>query len=64
MAYNIGVMARSKAKGKDTREHKTFRDIFVLVPGKIVNISGKLKLKIYKNYYYRDEWRDTELSLL
>lgn len=63
MAYNIGVMVRSKAKGKDTREHKTFKDLFVLVPGKFVNISGKLKLKIYENYYYRDEWTATELSL-
>lgn len=63
MAYNIGVMARSKAKGKDTREHKSFKDLFVLVPGKFVNISGKLKLKIYENYYYRDEWTTTELSL-
>ena len=63
MAYNIGVMVRSKSKGKDTREHKTFKDLFVVVPGKFVNISGKLKLKIYENYYYRDEWEATELSL-
>jgi hypothetical protein len=63
MAYNIGGMVRSKAKGKDTREHKTFKDLFVLVPGKIVNISGKLKLKIYENYYYQKEWTTTEVSL-
>ncbi len=63
MAYNIGVMVRNQGKGKDTREHKTFKDLFVLVPGKFVNISGKLKLKIYENYYYRNEWEATVSSL-
>ncbi len=63
MAYNIGVMARSKASKKDTREHKTFKDRFIVVPGKLVNVAGKLKLKIYENYYYRSQWVATEVSL-
>ncbi len=63
MAYNIGVMARSKASKKDTREHKTFKDRFVVVPRKLVNVAGKLILKIYESYYYRAQWVATEVSL-
>ncbi len=63
MAYNIAVMARRKSRRHKTAEHKTFRDIFILVPGKVINCAGTIYLKIYKEYYFKKDWWHLEKSL-
>lgn len=62
MAYNIGVMARRRS-GKQRSEHNTFRNIFVVVPGKLTNIGGKLHLKIYKHFFFYKQWLTIEALL-
>lgn len=61
-AYNIGVMAR-RHSGREKSEHNTFKDMFVLVPGKLTNTAGKIHLRIYKHYYYASEWSEIEALL-
>ena len=55
-AYNISVMMRNKHKKYRKQEHKTFRDWFILVPGKIVRSGHKTEIKIYENYYCKSNW--------
>lgn len=55
-AYNISVMMRSKHKTISRQEHKTFRDWFIFVPGKIVSSGHKTEVKIYENYYCKSNW--------
>ena len=55
-AYNISVLMRRKHKNLRKQEHKTFREWFILVPGKIVRSSRVIYLKMYKHYYYQGNW--------
>ena len=55
-AYNISVIMRSKHKKFSRQEHKTFRDWFILVPGKLVSGGHKTEIKIYENYYCKSNW--------
>lgn len=63
MAYNIGVMARHRSRKQREKEHKTFSNIFVTVPGKLTNLSGKMYLRIYEQYYFYKQWLEIEVSL-
>jgi len=36
------------------RRHATFRDWFINIPGKLVKKSRHLELKIYENYYFKE----------
>ncbi len=62
-AYNISVMLRNKHKDYSHQEHATFRDWFILVPGKIVKSGRKIELKMYQNYYYKGNWLEFESYL-
>ena len=56
-------MMRNKHKKYRKQEHKTFRDWFILVPGKIVSSGHKTEIKIYENYYCKSNWLEFEESL-
>ena len=55
-AYNISVLMRTKHKRLRRQEHKTFRDWFIIVPGKLVNSGHRIEVKIYENYYCKSNW--------
>lgn len=55
-AYNISVLMRTKHKRLGRQEHKTFRDWFILVPGKVVSSGHSIEVKIYENYYCKSNW--------
>lgn len=55
-AYNISVMMRGKHIKFKRQEHKTFRDWFIIVPGKIVSSGHAKEIKIYENYYCKNNW--------
>jgi hypothetical protein len=55
-AYNISVMMRSNHKKFKKQEHQTFREWFIIVPGKIVSGGHTKEVKIYKNYYCKSNW--------
>ena len=57
-AYNISVMMRYKTRKHFSQEHNTFREWFIELPGKILTGGRQLKLKIYENYYFRDNWEN------
>lgn len=63
-SYNLSVMLRYNIKKHWKEEHNTFRDWFIELPAKILTGGRQLKMKIYENYYYRDDWicLDRELS--
>ncbi len=63
MAYNLSVMMRYKIKKFWHQEHATFRAWFINVPGKLVNKSRYLDLKIYEQYYFKDKWGKFEAQL-
>lgn len=54
-SYNISVMMRYKNKFH-RQEHKTFREWFINVPGKLVSGGHKTEIKMYKQYYQKDDW--------
>ncbi len=62
-AYNLSVMLRYKIKKYWQEEHNTFREWFIELPAKILTGSRQLKMKLYENYYYREDWEylDSEL---
>ena len=62
-AYNISVMMRSKHKQIKRQEHQTFREWFIVVPGKITSSGHTKEVKIYENYYCKSNWIEFE-SLL
>ena len=62
-AYNISVMMRNKHKRFRKQEHKTFRDWFILVPGKIVSGGHVTEIKIYENYYCKSNWLEFDYFL-
>ncbi len=55
-AYNISVMMRSKHKKFKRQEHQTFREWFIVVPGKIISGGHAKEVKIYENYYCKSNW--------
>ena len=63
-AYNLSVMMRYNMKNVWKQEHATFRDWFINLPAKLVKSGRQIKMKIYKNYYYKNRWIDFEQFLL
>ena len=59
-AYNISVMMRSKHKDIKRQEHQTFREWFIVVPGKIISGGHTKEVKIYENYYCKSNWIEFE----
>ena len=64
LAYNISIMIRY-----DTdfwawcQEHTTFRRWFICVPGKVVKSARRVTVKMPKEYYWKQKWRDFEQQL-
>jgi hypothetical protein len=57
MAYNISVLMRYEADYKTWRqEPKTFREWFIMVPGKVVTNGRDTVVKMSKHYIYKNEW--------
>jgi len=54
-SYNISVMMRYGNRFH-RQEHKTFREWFINVPGKLVAGGHKTEVKMYKQYYCKDDW--------
>ncbi len=54
-SYNISVMMRYKSKFY-RQEHKTFKEWFINVPGKLVSGGHQTEIKMYKQYYGKDDW--------
>jgi len=54
-------------KRKDGRPWKwmglSVRHVLLLVPGKLVNISGRLKLRLERSWYYRREFEGALATL-
>jgi hypothetical protein len=63
-AYNLSVMMRYKIKKYWQQEHNTFRDWFIDLPAKILTGGRQIKMKIYENYYFRDDWENLERIML
>ena len=55
-AYNISVLMRSNHKKFKKQEHKTFRNWFILVPGKLISSGRSIEIKMYENYYCKSNW--------
>lgn len=62
-AYNFSIMLRNKHQRFKKQEHATFRDWFIKVPGRLVSCARQIELKIYANYYYKDDWIEFEKHL-
>ena len=57
MAYNISVLMRYESDYKVWKqEPKTFREWFILVPGKVVTNARKVTVKMSVHYLYAIEW--------
>jgi hypothetical protein len=57
LAYNISVLMRYESDYKIWKqEHKTFREWFILVPGKVVTRARKIIVKMSKHYILSKEW--------
>ena len=63
-AYNLSVMMRYKVKKYWQQEHNTFREWFIDLPAKILTGGRQIKMKIYKDYYFRDDWENLERLML
>lgn len=63
-AYNLSIMLRYKIKKYWKEEHNTFRDWFIELPAKILTGGRQLKMKIYENYYYREDWEYLDRELI
>jgi hypothetical protein len=58
LAYNISVLMRYDSEYKVWKqEPKTFREWFILVPGKVVTNARKTIVKMSKHYIYAEKWR-------
>jgi len=67
LAYNISVMMRYETNRKFWhQEHKTFREWFIELPGKVIESGRQIKLKMYENYYHKANWLeiDQKISLM
>ena len=62
-AYNISVMLRSVSRKFLSMEHASFRDLFILIAGKIVKSSRRWHIKMYKHYFYKGNWLELERLL-
>lgn len=63
-AYNLSVMMRYKVKKYWQEEHNTFRERFIELPAKILTGGRQLKMKLYENYYYREDWEYLDIELI
>lgn len=63
MAYNLGGLVRRKTKSALTFEHKSFRDLFMNVPGYVRIRECGVKLELYKNYYFRRQWEEIDMAI-
>jgi hypothetical protein len=58
MAYNISVLMRYESDYKTWKqEPKSFREWFILVPGKVVTNARKTTVKMSIHYLYIKQWR-------
>ena len=58
MTYNISVLIRYDSDYKVWKqEPKTFREWFILVPGKVVTNARKTIVKMSKHYIYAEKWQ-------
>jgi len=57
-------MMRYKVKKHWKEEHNTFRDWFIELPAKILTGGRQTKMKIYEQYYFREDWKNFEQALL
>jgi hypothetical protein len=58
MAYNISVLIRYDSDYRTWKqEPKSFREWFILVPGKVVTIARKIVVKMSVHYLYAKEWK-------
>jgi hypothetical protein len=58
MAYNISVLMRYELDHKTWRqEPKTFREWFIIVPGKVVMNARRITVKMSIYYLYAKEWK-------
>jgi len=64
LAYNLSVMMRYPLKRSWKHEHATFRDRFILIPALIVHSSRQVIMRIYKHYYFKEQWVKFEHVLL
>lgn len=55
LAYNLSVMIRQKNDKLHRQEHRTFRDWFIRVPAELAG-SRKLKLRLYQQYLFKEQW--------
>lgn len=58
-SYNISIMMRYRNKFH-RQEHRTFKEWFIDVPGKIVSGGHAIEIKMYKQYYQKDDWIEFE----
>ena len=63
LAYNLSVMMRYKVKKFWREEHNTFREWFIELPAKIVDSGRQISMKIYRNYYFIDKWKEFEMLI-
>jgi hypothetical protein len=63
-AYNLSVIMRFKIKKLWRQEHTTFKEWFINVPAKLVSSGGQLFMKIYQEYYFKEQWLSLEKSLM
>jgi hypothetical protein len=57
IAYNISVLMRYDADHNTWKqEPKSFREWFILVPGKVVTNARKTTVKMSKHYIYAKQW--------
>ena len=58
MAYNLSTIMRYEVDYKSSREeHKTFREWFICVSGKVVSRSRKSIVKMSRHYIYAERWK-------
>lgn len=64
LAYNISIMIRYVTGFWAWRqEHTTFRRWFICIPGKVVKSARRITVKMPKEYYWKQKWRDFEQQL-
>lgn len=63
-AYNLSIMMRFKITKFWRQEHTTFKEWFIEVPAKLVQTGHQLILRIYQNYYEKEQWLKLERLLI
>ncbi len=64
LAYNLSVMMRCKLRRFWREEHATFREWFINIPAKLIHSGRYLHMKMYENYYYKQQWSELENTIL